>query len=275
MFAQKITLEIEGWRVTHKLAKRFTMPARKTPALQPPLELLTDVHHLIKTARNQTVMAVNAELSLLYWNIGTRINQEVLQHSRAEYGKQIVKHLATDLSLEFGSGWSVAQLRHCLQFAKVFTNLEIVSALRRPLSWTKIKTLIYIKDDLKRTFYQEMAQLERWSSRQLQERIASQLFERSALSQQPEQTIRHDLEQLHQTGQVAPEMLFKDPYILDYLGLKILCTGKKQEQIELLELGKSRIHVAEYLTQLPPRDVLIAKLAQSLEAAQECLGHSQ
>ena len=347
------------------------MPPRAKPVLKPQLELLSDIRNLIEQARHQAVLAVNAELSLLYWNVGTRINQEVLKNNRAEYGKQIIQHLATDLSLEYGSGWSAAQLRHCLQFAKIFPDSRIVSALRRQLSWTKIKTLLYIKDDLKRTFYLEMTQLENWSSRQLQERINSQLFERTALSKKPEETIRADLEQLLQTKKITPEILLKDPYILDFLGLKdrylekdledtilreielfllelgagftfvarqkritldnedfyidlllfnrklqrlvlielklgdfqaadkgqvelylrylakyeqepheqsplaiILCTGKKQEQIELLELDKSGIHVAEYLTELPPRALLMAKLAQSLEAAKERLGNA-
>ncbi len=346
------------------------MPPRAKPSIAP-LELLSDIRNLIEQARHQAVLAVNAELSLLYWNVGTRINQEVLKNTRAEYGKQIIKHLADSLMLEYGSGWSAAQLRHCLQFAKIFPDAQIVSALRRQLSWTKIKTLLYIKDDLKRSFYLEMTKLENWSSRQLQERINSQLFERTALSKKPEETIRTDLEQLRQTKRVTPEILLKDPYILDFLGLKdrylekdledailreielfllelgagftfvarqkritldnedfyidlllfnrklqrlvlvelklgdfqaadkgqvelylrylakyeqepheqtplaiILCTGKKQEQIELLELDKSGIHVAEYLTELPPRALLMQKLVQSLEAAKERLGNA-
>lgn len=169
--------------------------------------MLSEIRLLIEQARHQAVLAVNAELSLLYWNVGTRINQEILKNTRAEYGKQIIKHLATALSLEYGSGWSAAQLRHCLQFAKIFPDSQIVSALRRQLSWTKIKTLLYIKDDIKRAFYLEMTQLEHWSTRQLQERINSQLFERTALSKKPQETIRADLEQLRQTKQVTPEIL--------------------------------------------------------------------
>jgi hypothetical protein len=119
-----------------------------------------------------------------------------------------------------------------MQFAQVFPEQAIVVALIRQLSWTKILALIPIKNDLKRTFCVEMAQLEHWSSRQLQERISSQLFERTMLSKKPEQTIRADLEQLRQTGRVAPEMLLKDPYILDFLGLfqsdasKACCAAK-------------------------------------------------
>lgn len=73
-------------------------------------------------------------------------------------------------------------MRHCLHFAETFAEEQIVSTLRRQLSWTHIKTLMYIDDPLKREFYIEIAQLERWSVRQLQERINSMLFERTALS---------------------------------------------------------------------------------------------
>jgi predicted nuclease of restriction endonuclease-like (RecB) superfamily len=226
------------------------MPPRAKPTT-PQLELLSDVRNLIEQARHQAVLAVNAELSLLYWDVGTRINQEVLKNTRAEYGKQIIKHLADSLSLEYGNGWSEAQLRHCLQFAKTFPDAQIVSALRRQLSWTKIKTLLYIKDDLKRMFYLEMTQLENWSSRQLQERINSQLFERTALSKKPEETIRADLEQLRQTKKVTPEILLKDPYILDFLGLKDRYLEKDLEdailreiELFLLELGAGFTFVA-------------------------------
>ena len=133
-----------------------------------PSNLLSDVRSFIETARGRAAVAVNAELSGLYWQIGTRINQEVLQDARADYGQQVVQGLAHDLSRAYGTGWSVQQLRHCLQFAKVFPDQNIVSALRRQLNWTQIKTLIYLQDELKRTFYLEMAQLERWSSRQFQ-----------------------------------------------------------------------------------------------------------
>lgn len=330
--------------------------------------LLEDVRHLINEARGRAVIAVNAEQTLLYWQVGQRINQEVLNDTRAAYGKQVLNHLAQNLELEYGSGWSAAHLRHCLQFAKIFADDQILYAVRIKLNWTKIRTLIFIKDDLKRSFYTQMATLERWSSRQLQERIQSQLFERTALSKQPEATIRADLEQLRTQGTVSPALLLKDPYLLDFLGLKdrylekdledailreielfllelgagftfvgrqkrividdedfyidlllynrklqrlvlielklgdfqaadkgqvelylrylakyeqephektplgiILCTGKKQEQIELLELNQSGIHVAEYLTELPPKELLVAKLAQYLEASQERL----
>lgn len=289
---------------------------------------------------------------------------EVLQGERAAYGQEVVKALAARLTTDYGKGWSEKQLRHCLRLAETFPDEAILSALRRELSWTHIKALIYIDDALKRDFYIELCRIERWSSRQLQERMNSMLYERSALSKKPEETIRHELALLRQTQQVSPELLLKDPYVLDFLGLNdrylekdledailrdmeqfllelgagfsfvarqkriqidqddfyidllfynrklrrlvaielklgefkaeykgqmelylrwlakheqeaqedspigiILCAGKKQEQIELLELDKSGIHIAEYLTVLPPREALQARLHQAIESA--------
>ena len=135
---------------------------------------------------------------MLYWQVGDRIQTEILQGQRAEYGKQIVATLSQQLTQTYGKGWSEKQLRHCLHFAQIFPDEQIVSALRRQLNWTHIKTLMYFDDPLKRAFYIEMSCLEGWSSRQLQERINSMLFERTAISRKPEETIRHDLEQLRQ-----------------------------------------------------------------------------
>lgn len=330
--------------------------------------LVGDIRQLIEAARQRASSAINAELTLLYWQVGRRIGQEVLGGERAEYGRQVISSLSRQLTAEYGAGWSEQQLRHCLRLAETFPNEEILSAVRRELSWTHIKTLIYIDDPLKRDFYLEMSRMEGWSSRRLRERIDSMLFERSAISKQPEETIGHELERLRTTGQPSSDLLFKDPYVLDFLGLNdrylekdledavlreleqfllelgagftfvarqkriqiddddfyidllfynrklkrlvavdfklgsfraeykgqmelylrwlskherepgeesplgiVLCAGKKQEQIELLELDRSGIHVAEYLTVLPPRETLEARLHQSIETARKRL----
>jgi predicted nuclease of restriction endonuclease-like (RecB) superfamily len=339
---------------------------------QPNDLLFQEIRQLIDTAKQRAAIAINAEMTLLYWQVGKRIHTEVLQGQRAEYGKQIIISLSQQLTQTYGKGWSEKQLRHCLHFAETFPNDQIVSTLRRELSWTHIKTLMYIDDPLKREFYIEIAQLEKWSVRQLQERINSMLFERTALSRKPEETIRNDLEQLRQTQQVSPDIVLKDPYILDFLNLRdrylekdledailreieqfllelgagftfvarqkrlqidnddfyidllfynrklkrlvaielklgnfqteykgqmelylrwlakydqepdeqpplgiISCAGKKQEQIELLELDKSGIHVAEYLTVLPPKELLQAKLQEAIATARRRLPYSQ
>jgi hypothetical protein len=115
------------------------------------------------------------------WQVGEHIHTEILQGQRAEYGKQIIATLSQKLTKTYGKGWSEKQLRHCLHFAETFPDQQIVSALRRQLSWTHIKTLMYFDDPLKRNFYIEICCLEGWSSRQLQERINSMLFERTVL----------------------------------------------------------------------------------------------
>ncbi|MEX4003598.1 YhcG family protein [Paraburkholderia sp. EG285A] len=329
-----------------------------------PRALFEDVRTLIATARARAAASVNAELTLLYWQVGRRVREEVLGGERAGYGQQLLGALASRLKAEYGRGWSEQQLRHCLRAADIFPDEAIFSAVRRELSWTHLKTLMYLDDPLKRDFYVELCRLERWSSRQLQERIQSMLFERSAISRKPTEVIQKELSDLRDAQQVTPELVLKDPYLLDFLGLNdrylerdledailremeqfllelgagftfvarqkrlqiddddfyldllfynrklkrlvaielklgafkaeyksqmelylrwlarheqepdeqppigiILCAGKKQEQIELLELGKSGIHVAEYLTVLPPREALEAKLHQSIQAA--------
>jgi len=250
------------------------------------------------------------------------------------------------------------------RFTEVFSDDQILSTVRRELTWSHIKALIYIDEPLKRDFYIEICRIEHWSVRQLQERINSLLFERTAISKKPEETIKQDLAQLRNEGQQSADLTFRDPYVLDFLGLSdsysekdletailaelqrfigelgsdfafiarqkrvtidnrdyyidllfyhrrlrrlvaielkvgefeaahkgqmelylrylekheqmegeatpiglILCTGKNQEHVELMQLEGSNIRVADYLTQLPTREVLQAKLHQSIELA--------
>src|SRR5690606_18440009 len=169
--------------------------------------LFVSIRQLIEESKQQVAVAVNAEITLLYWKVGKRINDEVLGNERAEYGKQIVVTIAQQLTTAYGKGWGEKQLRQCMQFAQVFADEQIVYALRRQLSWTHLRSIIYMEDPLKRSFYVEMCKLEKWSSRQLQERIQSMLYERTAISKQPEQTIENDLELLKSQQQLSPDLV--------------------------------------------------------------------
>lgn len=326
--------------------------------------LLGTIKQLIDESRQQVAVTVNATITALYWQVGKKINNEILQNNRAEYGKQIVSTLSRQLTITYGSGWGAKHLRHCMRFAEAFPDEQIVYALRRQLSWTHLRMLIFIEDQLKRDFYIEMCKLEKWSSRQLQERIQSMLYERTAISKKPELTIQNDLNQLKNEKQLSPDLVFRDPYFLDFLGLKdtysendletaivaelqsfiiemgtdfafmarqkrisidnrdykidllfyhrrlkclialdlklgefeagfkgqmelylrylekyekvegenlpiglILCAGKNEEHIELMQLDKSNIRIAEYLTELPDRALLQQKLHQAIENA--------
>src|SRR3954470_9470140 len=121
--------------------------------------LLGDVRALIASARQQVATAVNAALTMLYWQVGERIRREVLQEKRAEYGAEIVATLSRHLVAEFGPGWSRTHLARIVKFAELFPDMEIVAALRQQLGWTHFKLLIPLKDDLKRDFYAEMCRV--------------------------------------------------------------------------------------------------------------------
>jgi hypothetical protein len=136
-------------------------------------ELLTDIRRLIEEARVAVATTVNAGLTMLYWRVGKRINEEVLKGKRAEYGAEVLQALSAKLEVEFGRGFSEKSLRHMVRFSEAFTDEEIVSALRRQLGWTHFKMIIYLDDPLKRDFYAEMCRVERWSTRLLAEKIQS------------------------------------------------------------------------------------------------------
>src|SRR5690554_6454859 len=148
--------------------------------------LFAEIKQLINQSRNNVAIEVNAEMTMLYWKIGNRITTSVLQNERAAYGRQIVVSQARQLHKEYGSGWSEKQLRHCLRFAETFQDEQIVYTLCRQLTWSHIRMVMFMDDELKRDFYLEMCRMEKWSVRTFRERINSMLYERTAISKKPE-----------------------------------------------------------------------------------------
>jgi predicted nuclease of restriction endonuclease-like (RecB) superfamily len=334
--------------------------------------LVADVRSMIEQTREAVARTVNAGITLLYWRIGKRIQTEVLGNARAEYGKEIVATLSQQLTHDFGPGFTHRNLFNMIRFAEVFPDPQIVHALSAQLGWTHFRSLIPLKDPIQREFYAEMCRVERWSSRTLTKKIDSMLFERTAISKKPEEVAKAELATLRSEDQLTPDLIFRDPYILDFLGLKdrylekdlenailrelvifllelgngfaflgrqtriqidsddfyldllfyhrglkrliaidlklgdfkaeykgqmelylrwlakheqqpgedaplgiILCAGKKTEQIELLELNQSGIHVAEYLTALPSRELLQQKLHAAIEISRARLANKE
>jgi hypothetical protein len=121
----------------------------------------------LRAAQRQVSIAANASLTTLHWQVGHRVRTEALEGRRAEYGEQVVVVLGRQLETRYGRGFGEKSLRHMIRFAETFPNPEIVSALRRQLSWSHFKQLIYLPDDLKRNFYAEMCRTEGWSTRVL------------------------------------------------------------------------------------------------------------
>lgn len=189
-------------------------------SLPVPTALLGDIRALIEAARKRAASAVNSELTMLYWHIGQRIHTQVLEGRRANYGEEVVLTLAAQLLKEYGSSFSVKNLRRMVQFAAAYPDERIVVSLIRQLSWTHFIALIPLKDPLQRDYYAQMESAEHWSVRTLRERIDSMLYERTALSKKPGETIAQELATLRDAQRMSPALVMRDPYILDFLGLR-------------------------------------------------------
>jgi len=331
-------------------------------------DLLNDLRTMIEQARQSSASAINTRLTILYWQMGCRIHSEILGEKRAGYGEEIVATLSHQLTMEYGQGFTITGLRRMIKFAELFPDGQIVATLSHQLSWSHFVEILPLKEPLKRDFYAEMCRIEKWNVRTLRKKIDSMLYERTAISKKPELVAKAELEALRQEDQLTPDLVFRDPYVLQFLNLNdrymekdledaiireleqfllelgvgftfverqkriiiddedfhldllffhrklkrlvaielklgdfkpdykgqmelylrwldkyercsgeeapmglILCAGKKTERIELLELDRSGIHVAEYLTELPPKKLLQEKLHKAIKQARERL----
>ncbi|GBD96256.1 MAG TPA: DUF1016 domain-containing protein [Nitrospirae bacterium] len=207
----------------------------KLPKAQTEL-LISDIRSFIEQSRYSVSRAVNAELSMLYWNIGQRIRKNVLKEKRASYGKEILSTLSIKLVEEYGAGFSQANLFRMVRFAEVFPNEKIVTTLSAQLGWSHFVEIIALSKGLQREFYAEMCRVERWSVRQLREKVRSMLYERTALSKKPEKLIKQELDALREENKLTPDLVFRDPYILDFLRLKDSYSEKDLEAAILREM---------------------------------------
>jgi len=318
-------------------------------------KLFKDLAQIIEQGKQQVVAQVNSVLTLTYWHIGKKINDHILKNERAEYGDKVVATVAQELEKQFGRSYTLRNVRRMMQFAIIFPEIQIVTSLMTQLSWTHFIELFPLKSNEQRMYYAQKIASEKWSVRATQYQISRKAFERNEIA----------------TLQIAEEFAdvqntFKDPYFLDFLGLKdgylenelesaiikelelfilelgkgfafverqkrilldgkdfyldllfyhrklkrliaielklgefkpaykgqmelylkwldkyekqedenspiglILCAGKSDEQIELLEMHKDGIMVAEYWTELPPKKELEQKLHSLLIEARE------
>lgn len=211
--------------------------ARKSSAVAAPdRRLLADLRELIAGARAQVARSVNSSLVLLYWHVGRRIREEVLQKKRAEYGQQILPTLSAKLTAEFGPGWNERNLAYMVRFADVFAEEKILHTLCAKLGWSHFRLLVGMDDKLKRDFYAEMCRVEGWSVRGLGKKIDSMLFERTALSRKPAKLIEQEIKALREEDKLTPDLVFRDPYLLGFLGLKDTYAEKDLEAAILRDM---------------------------------------
>ncbi len=203
--------------------------------------LHAELRSLIASSRQRLAGAVNAELTRLYWSVGKRLHTEVLGGERAEYGARLMDRLGTQLAEEFGRSFESKNLRRMLQFAEAFPQPEIVVTLSRQLSWSHLLAMLPLKAETARDFYLRQAVSEQWSVRELRRQIERKAFERTSIAIANTGVQRPALPPSDQ----VPALVFKDPYFLDFLGLR---QGHDESDLEtailrqleafILELGR-------------------------------------
>ncbi|MCL2879038.1 MAG: PDDEXK nuclease domain-containing protein [Treponema sp.] len=317
--------------------------------------LYKELSLLIEKSKYKAISETKRVLNLLFWQIGKRINDEILNNKRAEYGAQIIPNLAMMLSKKYGRNFELRNLRRMMQFAIVFPDKKIVSTLSTQLSWSHIVELLPLRTLEEKLFYANETYRQVLGVRELRKIISTKTFERTKIADT----------QVSKKSKI-PKSTFKDPYILDFFDLQnaypekdveeailrdlenfilelgkgfafierqkrmiidgedfyldllffhrklkrlvaielkigkfhakyqgqmklylkwlnryerqsnenepiglILCAGDSREQIELLEMDKDSIMVAEYWTELPPKKELEEKIRTLLMEARE------
>lgn len=199
--------------------------------------VLGDVTALLESARRTSARAVNSVMTATYWEIGRRIvESEQGGKARAEYGEALAKNLSRDLTKRFGRGFSLSNLKSMRSFYLLWRDPHVtldgtalpeksqtpsgLSATSRfPLPWSHYVTLVRVKDDAARRFYEREALAGGWSIRQLQRQIGSQFFQRAALSKNKSKMLRRG-EVAKASDHLSPEEELKDPLVLEFLDLK-------------------------------------------------------
>ncbi|MDR2186838.1 MAG: PDDEXK nuclease domain-containing protein [Azonexus sp.] len=177
-------------------------------APQPQKDLFATLSSLIEETRHTLARQVSSSTVFLFWRIGQRINSDILNNQRAEYGQKIVSSLAAQLSASYGRSFEARNLRRMMQFAEQFPDFEIVAPLAPQLSWSHIIAVLPLKTPEARRFYLSEAATRQLGRRDLRQLIARKAFERREIANA----------QLTQ-GSAIPLDTFKDPYLLDVLGL--------------------------------------------------------
>jgi len=223
--------------------------------------LHAELRALIASSRQRLAGAVNAELTRLYWSVGHRLRTEVLGGAdRAKYGDQLISRVGDQLAQEFGRGFEAKNLRRMVQFAQTFPLPEIVATLSRQLSWSHFVNLLPLKTEPARQFYASQAASNTWSVRELRHQIERKAFERAELAAlQAPTSVRAELVEAAHTN---PALVFKDPYFLDFLGLRqghdeadLEAAILRQLEAFILELGRGFAFVERQkrmVIELPP-----------------------
>lgn len=199
------------------------------------LKFYHDVHEILDEAKSKTYETANNIMTYAYWNVGKRIiEQEQKGNRKAKYGSYLIKRLSQELSDEYGTGFSVANIRNCRQLYLTFPKESYGYSLIGKICWSHLRTIMRLDDEEERNFYLNEVINECWSVKELERNIKSGYFKRILSTQFPEKI-----------GQI-PKFV-KDPYVLEFMGIKD-DSGVIEKEVEnaiisnlqkfLLEMGR-------------------------------------
>ncbi|MDR2206687.1 MAG: PDDEXK nuclease domain-containing protein [Flavobacteriaceae bacterium] len=199
-------------------------------------QLLSGIAQLIERTGRNAAVYLNTEISRLYWSIGNHIITEMKYETYAQYGQQILATLSQTLIEKYGRGYTHSALTRMMKVAQAYDE-KMFATLSQTLSWSHFIELVSIENTAKRMFYQQMCIMENWSIRTLRQKEDSMLFERTAIAAKPEDEIFQTLQKIDNKN-LSPDLVFKNTYILDFLGLSGYFSEKDLEDAILNQLEK-------------------------------------
>lgn len=167
-----------------------------------------DVRDILESARSNAYVMANDIMTYAYWNVGKRIvEQELKGSAKAKYGSYIIKRLAQELSDQYGTGFSIANIKNCRQLYVTFPQDSFGYSMIGKVHWSHLRTIMRLENAEERDFYLQETATECWSVRELERNIKSGYYKRILSTQFPEKT-----------GQAS--QFVKDPYVLEFMGIK-------------------------------------------------------
>jgi len=195
--------------------------------INPEQILYEEISAIIEQGRREISLQASRGAVLIFWKVGKRINDEILDNKRADYGKQIVSRLATQLTEKYGRSFEIRNLRRMMQFAGQFSDFEIVSLSATQLSWSHIVEILPLKTQEAKIFYLNEAARGLITRDELRELIYRKAYERKEIANS----------QITDAARI-PFNAFKDPYLFDIFGLKDEYLEADLETAILRELEK-------------------------------------
>ncbi len=172
------------------------------------LKFYQEVHTILDEAKSKIYEAANNIMTYAYWNVGKRIiEQEQKGNRKAKYGSYLIKRLSQELSDEYGTGFSVANIRNCRQLYLTFPKESYGYSLIGKIHWSHLRTIMRLDDEEERNFYLKEVANEYWSVKELERNIKSGYYKRILSTQFPDKV-----------GQTSS--FVKDPYVLEFMGIR-------------------------------------------------------